>query len=95
MEKIFNGDSQSIAQLLDGRYRCAIVSSADDVVHRRLCNSTHRAQLVDRNIIFSAQFYDPFLPILPLMMIRYSWMLSPFLEKAYRKALEKINSFGL
>ena len=59
MEKIFYGDPQSVAQFFDRRHRCTIVSAADDIVHSGLRDTAHSAELVDGNIAFSAQFYDP------------------------------------
>ena len=58
MEEFFNGDSQSVAQLLDRRNGGAVVPSADDIIHRGLRNAAHVAELIDRYVTFPAQFQD-------------------------------------
>ena len=60
MEEIFNGDSQSVAQLLDRRNSGAVVPSADDIIYRGLRNAAHIAELIDRYVTFPAQFQDAF-----------------------------------
>ena len=58
MEEFFNGDSQSVAQLLDRRNGGAVVPSADNIIHRGLRNAAHVAELIDRYVTFPAQFQD-------------------------------------
>ena len=47
MEELVNCDTQSIAQLFDGRNGGAVVSAADDIVHSGLCHAAHAAELVE------------------------------------------------
>ena len=60
MEKIFNGDPQPIAQLLDGGDSGAVVSSADDVIDRGLGDAAHMAKLIDGNISLFTQLQYAF-----------------------------------
>ena len=61
VKEFLNGDSQTIAELLDRGNSGAAVSSADDIVYRGLSNAAHAAELVDGNITLIAQLQDAFL----------------------------------
>ena len=52
IEKILDRDPQPVAQLLYGGDSRAVVSPADNVVHRRLRDTAHIAELVDGNVVF-------------------------------------------
>ena len=54
-EKLIDGDIQTIAKLFDRCNSCRMVSSAHDVIERRLRNAAEDAQTVDRDIAFLAQ----------------------------------------
>ena len=54
MEKVYDRNAKAIAKLFDRGDRCAVVASADDVVHRRLGNAAAVAQGIDRDIMFPA-----------------------------------------
>lgn len=60
MEKLFDGDAQPVAQLLDGGHGGAAVAAADDVVHRGLGHAAHAAQLIDGEVPLPAQFQNAF-----------------------------------
>ena len=60
MEELLNWHIQTITELFDRRDRDALVSAADDVVHRRLCHAAHGAEFIDGNIPFPAELQDPF-----------------------------------
>ena len=64
VEEILDGDSQAVAQLFDGGYRCAVVPAADDIVKRGLGDPAHGAQFIDGNVPLTAQFQDALLDCL-------------------------------
>lgn len=61
MEEFLNGDSHAIAQLLDGGDSSAAVASADNIVDCGLGHAAHITQLVDGQILFSAEFQNTLL----------------------------------
>ena len=52
---------QELAKLFDGRNRCAVITATDNVVDRRLGDTTHAAQLIDGDIVLATQFQNSFL----------------------------------
>ena len=47
VEELVDGNTQTITQLFNSRYRCTVVSSANDIIHSGLRNAANAAQLVD------------------------------------------------
>ena len=60
MKELFNSDTQPITQLLNGGDGSASVAAADNVVHSRLGDAAHMAQLVNGEISFLTQLQDAF-----------------------------------
>ena len=58
MEELVNCNTQTIAQLFDRGYGCAVVSAANDVVHGGLRNTANAAEFVNGNIAFLTQLND-------------------------------------
>ena len=54
IEEILDRDPQSVAQLFDRGDRGAVVSSADNVVHRGLCDTAHITELVNGDVALTA-----------------------------------------
>ncbi len=54
IEEILDRDPQAVAQLLDRCDGGAVVSSADNVVHRGLCDTAHITEFVDRDVTLAA-----------------------------------------
>ena len=61
VEKVLDGDSQTIAELLDRRNGGTAVASADNIVHRGLGYAAHAAEFIDRNVTLITEFQDAFL----------------------------------
>lgn len=61
MKELFNGNSQTITQLLDSGYGRAVVASTDNIIDGRLGNAAHTAKLIYRNLVFGTQLQNPFL----------------------------------
>ena len=61
IKELLNGNAQSVAKLFDSRNCCAVITATNDVVDRRLGDTTHAAQLIDGDIVLTAQFQNPFL----------------------------------
>ena len=59
MEEFPNRHIQAVTELFDCGDRDALVSAADDVIHRRLCNAAHGAEFIDGDIPFPAELQDP------------------------------------
>lgn len=47
VEELVNCDTQSVAQLFNGRNGGAVVSATDDIIYSRLCHAAHTAELVE------------------------------------------------
>ena len=60
-EKIADRNVKTVADLLQGRYRGAVVASADDIVERRLRDPAGRCELVERHPALCAECRDPLL----------------------------------
>ena len=60
IKELLNGNAQSVAQLFDGRNCRAVIATADNVIDRRLGDTTHAAQLIDGDIVLTAQLQNPF-----------------------------------
>lgn len=90
VKEVLYADFQTIAQLLDGRNRDAVVASADDVVHGGLRNAAHGAEFVDGQAALRAQFQNPFFDG---GANRHGC--HPSLKRAYPISLEKFNPFEL
>jgi hypothetical protein len=58
METVLDGNFQPITQFFDCRHSSAVISTADDVIDRRLRHTTQRTQPVDTDIPFPAQFQN-------------------------------------
>ena len=54
IEELLDGNSQAITKLFDGGNGGAPIAATDNVVDRGLGDTTHGAQLVDRNILLPA-----------------------------------------
>ena len=61
IKEVLNGDSQTIAELLDCGNGGAAVTSADDIVHSGLGHTADAAEFINRNISLAAEFQDAFL----------------------------------
>ena len=94
MKEILNRNTKSITQFFNGRDCRAVITSADDIVDRRLCNATFYAQSIDGNVLFFAQFDDSQANSLPYGNGRFLLSLQ-YVKKAYIIALVKVTSFEL
>ena len=61
IEEVLDGDSQTIAELLDRGNSGAAVASADDIVHCGLGHAAHAAEFIDGNVTLITEFQDAFL----------------------------------
>ena len=56
---MLDSNSQAITKLFDGGNGGAPIAATDDVIDRRLGDTTHGAQLVDGDIFLPAEFQNP------------------------------------
>ena len=61
VEKLTDRNIQPVTDFLDGCDRGAVIATADDIVQGRLGNTTHGGQLVDRDVMLTAQLQNSLL----------------------------------
>lgn len=59
IKELLDGNSKAIAVLFNGGNSGAPIAATDDVIDRRLGDTTHGAQLVDGDIFLPAEFQNP------------------------------------